>query len=528
MRLSIRIRMLVAMNLLVVAVGVVVGWVGIRVAGTEIERKLLDEPVSNAAGLVGQMNLPLTNDWMTRLQQILGAEVAAGPVHATTIVATSLEGEDPRRGELQRQLADAVESERGRQRRPVTTQAAGPLTVPDRITLGGKAYRLAWAPLPGLWAQTGRPGDTVYRRAARPSGRPDGAAGAQAMRLYLLVPAERVDAAKREVAGTIAWVTFAAVAAATLLGIWLSTSISRPVRRLARHMDRLAGQAAQADLPAGGPADVEEPTARQTIPRGAPPELVHLAESFDQLLQTLSEARERLAQSARLAALGKLSASVAHELRNPLSGLKMNARVLADELARAGVSDRSLELIIREIDRMDLYLQELLSLGAAPGEAEAAEAGEPSACRLDELAESVVSLLEGRCEHAGVTVEKRFDPAGREVRAEAAQVRQVILNLMINALDAMPAGGRIELAAARGEGGAVRFSVRDTGPGVSVADEADIFEPFVTTKPAGAGLGLHVCRQIIARHGGRIGYDSTPQGSTFWFELPGAATQGDG
>jgi two-component system sensor kinase FixL len=86
----------------------------------------------------------------------------------------------------------------------------------------------------------------------------------------------------------------------------------------------------------------------------------------------------------------------------------------------------------------------------------------------------------------------------------------------------MPAGGVVTASTRAGEHGTVRFSVSDTGKGVHVPDGTDVFEPFVTTKPGGVGLGLYVCRRNVERHGGRIGYDSSAEGTTFWFELPAA------
>jgi signal transduction histidine kinase len=247
-----------------------------------------------------------------------------------------------------------------------------------------------------------------------------------------------------------------------------------------------------------------------------PAEIARLERSFEQLLARLDDARQQLARSARLATLGQIAASVAHELRNPLSGIKMNARVLADELKRANIADRSLDLIIREIDRMDLFLGELLDL-ASPGLAGPIRA-EP--VRLVELADSVLSLLAGRCRHGGVEVIRQF--ADCETHGDSQQLRQVMLNLMLNALDAMPHGGKMTVAIqpAAGDTGSVRFSVADTGPGVQSPPGADIFDPFVTTKPGGTGLGLAMCRQVISRHSGRIGYDTSPAGCTFWFELP--------
>jgi len=475
MRLSIRTRMLLATNLLVAGIGVVVGWVGIEVAGREIERRLVDEAVVKAAQLIHQTNLPrASDDLLVRIGGILGAKAASGPADFPEIAAGGLSTGERR--ELSGQLSGGQ--------------------LPLRVVLGNQGYRLGSSLMP---AQAGRPDQ-------------------RAMRLYLLVPENRIIEAKKGVARTIVLLTLAAVAVATLVAVWISQTITRPVRQLARQMDRLSKAAADVDLNALLAS--QEHSARR-----GPVEIVRLAASYDELMAQLTEARAKLAQSTRMATLGQFSATMAHELRNPLSGIKMNARVLADELRRVNVSDMSLDLILREIDRMDLHLQELLSLAVEGGQPAGSQQDEDAgrrAVRLDELAHSVVSLLAGRCEQASIGIECEFPPEALGVRAQGERIRQVILNLMLNAIEAMPSGGTVRLSAATRPERRVRFSVADTGGGVHVPEGVDIFEPFATGKAGGTGLGLHVCRKIVEQHGGTIGYESSDHGSTFWFDLPGA------
>jgi len=470
MQLSIRLRLIVAMNLLVVGVGVAVGWAGVAVTGRVIEHRLVDESAQNAASIFRTMQLPLSDTMLSRLQQVLGVEVAAGPFDQLEIDATSLPDSE----------AQALRSR----------IAQGPL--PRRITLDGNTYFVGTAAV-----------------TARQSGPP---AKGQ-MCLYLLVPGAQVEAAKRASERTLTGVTIVAILAATLVAFWLSITILRPIRRLATRMDALSERTSEEGFPG------EEDAATEKGPR----EIVRLAKSFERLLARLEEARGKLARSARLATLGQLSASVAHELRNPLSGIKMNARVLADELSKAGVADSSLDRIIREADRMNLYLDELLGLASGNARHEAPHnlASLPRV-RLSEVCESVLSLVDGRCRHAGVSVRRQWEPAAREVRADEPQIRQAILNLVLNALDAMPAGGAVTVSTRAMQNGTVRFAVSDTGTGVHAPEGADVFEPFVTTKPGGVGLGLYVCRRNVERHRGRIGYDSFDSGTTFWFELPAA------
>jgi signal transduction histidine kinase len=469
MTLSIRSRLLLAMNLLAIGVGVAVGWAGVYVSGRAIEQRLVDESARNAAGLFGMMRLPFSDGLMVRLRQVLGTEVAAGPVDRLEIVASSLPQPDVQ--ELRSQLTQGV--------------------MPRRVSLGDRVYLVGGA-------------DAAERSVSPAGGR---------MRLYVLVPEEQIRAAQKASEESIILVTAAAILVATLVAFWLSHTIANPIRRLAGHMDRLSEHAGE-DAPA---ADMGA-----ALDRG-PKELRRLAHSFDRLLARLLQARRQLARTARLATLGQVSASVAHELRNPLSGIKMNARVLADELAKAGLADDSLDRIIQEADRMVLYVAEFLDLaGKNAGPPEPHDLAMLPKVRLDEIGESVLAVAEGRCRHAGVEVQRRWDAAAPAVRAHGTQLRQAIFNLVQNALEAMPSGGALTLAAGPAEAGRVRFSVTDTGTGVCVPDGEDLFEPFFTTKPGGVGLGLYVCRRNIERHRGTVGYESSRTGTTFWFELPAA------
>ena len=472
MRLSIRARMILAMNLLVAAVGSVVGFAGIEVATSQVSQRLVQESARNAADLFSTERLPLDSDaLMAKSAKLFGAEAVSLPVGGGGIIASSLPGE--LRDELQKQLApDGV--------------------APPIVVLGAKRYCV---------------GSALVRRISASRG------DQQRRRLLLLVPEQRVIEAQRQVAGQIVVFTLLAILVATAVAFWLSTSIARPVRRLADRMDRLGAEPQRPAGPAG-------PSERR--PLGGPSELVRLEKSFDELLGRLATARRQLDRSTRLAALGQLAASVVHELRNPLSGIKMNARVLGDELKGEAPADESLDHIIHEIDRMDLYLQELLSLAS---DSAGADAAEPPAQPVDlaEQVDSVLKLLAGRCEHAGVTVETYCDPAAPPAMADAPRVRQVILNLALNALDAMPHGGKVCISILPADAGrAVRLEVSDTGPGVCAAEGVDVFEPFVTTKPQGTGLGLYVCRRTVESLAGRIGYRDDDQGATFWIELPAA------
>ena len=203
MALSIRWRMVLAMNLLVIGVGVAVGWVGVEVAGLTIEHRMVDQSAANAAGLANQMMLPLGSaGLMKKLGTILGAHTAAGPPDLpaeSPIVASSLPPDQ------------ASEFARALNTDPKLRT----------IRLDGQTYHVGSALAGSLQGQPIM----------------------QPMRLYVLVPDAQVAAAKREAATTIVWLTAAAIVLATALAMWLSTTIARPMGKLAGRMDELARQA---------------------------------------------------------------------------------------------------------------------------------------------------------------------------------------------------------------------------------------------------------------------------------------------
>ena len=207
MSMSVRTRMLLATNLLTVGVGVAVGWLAIRVASADIERTLLEEPLAQTVRLFAEGDLPRTDpSLLGRMGRILGAEMATGGAEGRDVAASSLPA--PRQTLLERQLHG--------------------LPSPDRVVLDGQPYRMASAPL------------------AAPRNVP----AQESMRLYLLVAEDRILGAQQRVRRTIALSALAAVAAATLVAVWLSHSITRPLRRLTERMDRMRRAAADADLDA--------------------------------------------------------------------------------------------------------------------------------------------------------------------------------------------------------------------------------------------------------------------------------------
>ncbi len=241
----------------------------------------------------------------------------------------------------------------------------------------------------------------------------------------------------------------------------------------------------------------------------------------------LQAAQVRLVESERLAAVGQISAKVSHEVRNPLSSISLNAEMLEDELQalpedRRGEAMSLMAAIRAQLDVLGVVTEEYLRFARLPKPK--LEAGSVAAV-IEELAEFIRPELSAR----GVELKVRVPSGLPMVLLDSGQMRQLLLNLLRNAAEAMPHGGTAEVSAAVWDGPAadprpgVQIVVQDTGPGIPAEHAQRIFEPFFTTKQDGTGLGLAIARQIAVDHGGTLGCEATPGGgSLFRIVLPSA------
>ncbi|MBX3415795.1 MAG: hypothetical protein KF708_24130 [Pirellulales bacterium] len=207
--------------------------------------------------------------------------------------------------------------------------------------------------------------------------------------------------------------------------------------------------------------------------------------------------REReVLRADQLALVGQMAAGVAHEIRNPLTSIKLLVQSGQKEGAASDLSDDDLRIIEQEIRRMERSLQRFLDFARPP---------RPEQRPLDlvALVEQTLALIEGRARKQQVDVE--LDAPGRPllVNADQDQLQQLVLNLVINALDVMAEGGRL-LIWLRQTAREVELRVEDTGPGISAELMPRLFDPFVSTKETGVGLGLAVSYRIAERHAGRL------------------------
>jgi signal transduction histidine kinase len=223
-------------------------------------------------------------------------------------------------------------------------------------------------------------------------------------------------------------------------------------------------------------------------------------------------------RSEQLAAVGQLAAGLAHELRNPLMAMKVLVQS-ASELGEEHVmTTTDLHVLEEEIDRLERLVKVFLDFAQPPRL-------QQRVFQLDSAIRSVMHLLEPRAIRRGVHVVLRSSHSPVEIEADESQVRQVVMNLLINAMEAVRSGGRVEirLGSLMDETSAswTTIDVVDDGCGLPAELGSRIFDPFISTKETGVGLGLSICRRIVESHGGAIQCaDSPTGGSVFTVQLP--------
>lgn len=233
---------------------------------------------------------------------------------------------------------------------------------------------------------------------------------------------------------------------------------------------------------------------------------------FVDLAEMVSLRRE-VTRSQRLAAIGRLAAGVAHEIRNPLSSIKGFATVFRERYQHVAEDQQTAAFMVQEVDRLNRVVTQLLDF-ARP----VAVVRKPVQMRA--IMDDIRQLIAERAEGTGVSVAVEVTPAQNPFQTDPDQVRQLLLNLCLNALDAMPEGGTLTLSSVPSDGGC-RLRVSDTGVGIPEADLGRIFDPYFTTRHTGTGLGLAIVHNIVDALGGTIRVESrVGEGTTVTVTLP--------
>ncbi len=454
--MGIRAKIVVPFTALFLAALVLVAVLAAR-ASARVAEERLEEQLADLAAVLSQAGFAGNRSVLEKVKTIVGGELAtvdgSGRILATTLTR-------PEARALERLLMERAPLE----------QPAAPR--PERLRLGERSFRGTFAPVEASHWHRGR----AY--------------------VFFLTPEARVREAVRRATRPIVFAAVGGAVAVVALGYVVGHLLARPVEALAAQARALAADPSQGRL---------EPTSRD--------EVGELARAFNAVLESLRNAEERLVASERLAAVGQVAAGIAHEVRNPLSGIKMEAQLLGKRLAELGAGDEeSLQVMLAEIARLEVVIEDLLTF-AHPGDLELGPGD------LNEVIASVLDFMSRQLTHSGIQVHKHLDPTLPPATMDPRRIRQVVLNLVLNAADAMPTGGTLTVSTERqGDKAVAHFD--DTGRGISPEVADKVFEPFFTTKPGGSGLGLAVSRTIVEAHGGRLTFQPLEPGTRFTFDLP--------
>jgi two-component system nitrogen regulation sensor histidine kinase NtrY len=299
---------------------------------------------------------------------------------------------------------------------------------------------------------------------------------------------------------TAIWVASFGILIGILLSWWATARITRPVRKLAESAGKVAA--------GNWNTTVEVPSTD---------EIGQLAGAFNRMTHELVEQRERLVQAERVAAWRELARRLAHELKNPLFPLQITVENMQraresypeqfDEVFREGSTT-----LLAELSNLKQIIGRFSDFAKMP-------APEMQPVQFNELIAENLKLFEAQFAQTHVVAKTELDPALPPVAADAEQMTRVLRNLILNAIDAMPAGGVLTVRTiSQGQG--IRIEVSDTGQGLTPEECARLFTPYYTTKTHGTGLGLAIVQSVVSDHKGRISVASEPgKGSTFRIDL---------
>jgi two-component system nitrogen regulation sensor histidine kinase NtrY len=289
-----------------------------------------------------------------------------------------------------------------------------------------------------------------------------------------------------------------------VLGWWISVRVTRPIEKLAAGAREVAAGRWEARV---------EVHSRD--------EIGQLAEAFNDMTRQLAEQKERLVQTERVAAWRELARRLAHELKNPLFPLQLTVENL--QRAREQTSEQFDEIFFESTATLRAELESLKTIVSRFSDFAKMPAPEFEPVDLNESVRSVVKLFEPQFSTVGrppITPELYLDENLARPQVDAILLRKALENLVLNSLDAMPAGGTLTVRTSQ-HNGSVRLDVTDTGAGLTPEECARLFTPYYTSKQHGTGLGLAIVQSVVSDHGGKIAVESAPgAGATFRIELP--------
>jgi signal transduction histidine kinase len=436
MTLGIRARIALPFTLLIVMITVATALLAVAVI-TGAEQRRSDSHLASALELASQIDFALSPAILSRIQRITGAEVITLGGEGEVLAATT---GDPAVVDVARRASD---------QHGVSRSGSGAVQVVRQ----GRAFRVISRDLPGA------PGATIT----------------------MVADASDEARARRRVVYGAAALTALFVLVMGLLSVAIARRITYPIERLVEHTRVVAA----GDL-------------SQRVPIGGDDEIGRLARAFDDMTRQLRAAEEKLVHGEKLALAGQLTARIAHDIRTPLSALRMQAQLIAKRVSSLGGAAVSITPLLGEIDRIEWVVDGLLDL-ARPARPDLAPAD------LNQVVTEAVETYAPQLEHRRIAVETRLANGLPAVPLDRNRVKQLLFNLLQNASEAILDGGTVGVSTSLAPGGdSLLVEISDNGEGVDEVTVERAFEPFFSTKREGVGLGLVNARSIVEQHGGTI------------------------
>jgi signal transduction histidine kinase len=303
---------------------------------------------------------------------------------------------------------------------------------------------------------------------------------------------KNLQATERSTSMVLAGIIIGSVLFGVVFSLLVSRSLARPVSQLSQMID----------LAARGEFDQA-----RAIEVRSRDELGQLARAFVAMAERLQRAQQDIVQAEKLASIGQMSAAVAHGLRNPLASIRAATQLARHQLPPQNPQREHLSAVIEEVDRLEKRISHLLDFTKPMPFAPGTEAA-------SDLVERTLAVFQDRLAGQGIELQRDLDPALPPLWVDGEQLEQALLEVISNAAEAMPKGGRLAIRGACERGDRVTLTVSDTGEGIAPAALAHVTEPFFTTKADGTGLGLAIAKRFVEQNRGSLAISSRENAGT--------------
>ncbi|MBI5663789.1 MAG: HAMP domain-containing protein [Nitrospirae bacterium] len=294
-----------------------------------------------------------------------------------------------------------------------------------------------------------------------------------------------------------------------IFGLYMARKVLQPVLILSKGVS-LVGE---------GEVGVEVPVVGQGEIKDLSMSFNRMSVKLKELIDKMKSAQEHMVKTEKLYAIGEFSAGIAHEIKNPLTPIMMLMRRVKEE--KESLTDKDIEIIEEELNRIDKIVTEFLAF-ARPAKMEKTEVN------INEVISEVITLTKPKMDRSGISIIEKYLPELPDITGNNDALKQVFLNIMLNAVQAMDGkGGDLTVETSTGDGN-VRVIISDTGTGIPEEHLKKVYDPFFTTKKEGTGMGLALTHNIISGHSGRIDINSAPgKGTMVKVECP-SPLEGEG